>query len=191
MRSSTSAGRVAAAALLQPSVPGRVDVGALRHFFSAQSRRPPAAAGEAERRGIELRAPVLQINSQVGCTLFLAWQDSGFRRSAAHDLKAHFDKIIAGRKSGPSPLSRHCITAPNDFLAASENAMNSVRKTVTAGHLRPRSAGYVAETGSDRRRGKAFLRDRTCLPSVGRGRTYRRCLSPTSHAEFGPLCDDR
>ncbi len=52
--------------------------------------------------------------------------------SAAHDLKAHFEKIIAARKSGPSPLSRYCITALNDFLAASENTMNSVRKTVTA-----------------------------------------------------------
>jgi len=52
--------------------------------------------------------------------------------SAAPDLKAHFEKLIAVRKSGPSPLSRHCITALNDFLAASENTMNSVRKTVTA-----------------------------------------------------------
>ena len=52
--------------------------------------------------------------------------------SAAPDLKAHFEKLIAARKSGPSPLSRHCITALNDFLAASENTMNSVRKTVTA-----------------------------------------------------------
>ncbi|MEO6382191.1 MAG: type IV secretory system conjugative DNA transfer family protein, partial [Nitrobacter sp.] len=38
--------------------------------------------------------------------------------SASHDLKAHFEKIIAARKSGPSPLSRNCITALNDFLAA-------------------------------------------------------------------------
>src|SRR5260370_42163490 len=52
--------------------------------------------------------------------------------SATQDVKAHFEKIIAARKSGPSPLSRHCITALNDFLAASENTMNSVRKTVTA-----------------------------------------------------------
>ncbi|XFF02353.1 type IV secretion system protein VirD4 (plasmid) [Bradyrhizobium guangxiense] len=52
--------------------------------------------------------------------------------SAAPDLKTHFEKTIAARKSGPSPLSRHCITALNDFLAASENTMNSVRKTVTA-----------------------------------------------------------
>ncbi|UGX89466.1 type IV secretory system conjugative DNA transfer family protein (plasmid) [Bradyrhizobium barranii subsp. barranii] len=49
-----------------------------------------------------------------------------------HALKAHFDKIIANRKGGLSPLSRHCITALNDLLAASENTLNSVRKTVTA-----------------------------------------------------------
>jgi type IV secretion system protein VirD4 len=52
--------------------------------------------------------------------------------SATQDLKTHFDKIIVERKTGPSPLSRHCITALNDFLAASENTLNSVRKTVTA-----------------------------------------------------------
>lgn len=52
--------------------------------------------------------------------------------SATQDLKAHFDKIIGDRKAGPSPLSRNCITALNDFLAASENTLNSVRKTVTA-----------------------------------------------------------
>lgn len=52
--------------------------------------------------------------------------------SATQDLKAHFHKIIKDRKAGSSPLSRHCITALNDFLAASENTLNSVRKTVTA-----------------------------------------------------------
>jgi type IV secretion system protein VirD4 len=52
--------------------------------------------------------------------------------SATQDLKTHFDKVIADRKAGPSPLSRYCITALNDFLAASENTLNSVRKTVTA-----------------------------------------------------------
>jgi type IV secretion system protein VirD4 len=52
--------------------------------------------------------------------------------SATQDLKTHFDKIIVDRKGGLSPLSRHCITALNDFLAASENTLNSVRKTVTA-----------------------------------------------------------
>lgn len=52
--------------------------------------------------------------------------------SAASDLKSHFEKLIVARKSGPSPLSRHCVSALNDFLAASESTMNSVRKTVTA-----------------------------------------------------------
>ena len=52
--------------------------------------------------------------------------------SAVPDLKSHFEKIIAARRSSSSPLSRSCITALNDFLAASENTMNSVRKTVTA-----------------------------------------------------------
>jgi type IV secretion system protein VirD4 len=52
--------------------------------------------------------------------------------SAASDLKSHFEKIIAVRKSSDSPLSRPCTAALTDFLAASENTMNSVRKTVTA-----------------------------------------------------------
>lgn len=52
--------------------------------------------------------------------------------SVAPDLKAHFEKIIGARKSGSSRLSSHCLTALNDFLAASDNTMNSVRKTVTA-----------------------------------------------------------
>ncbi|NUR44792.1 MAG: type IV secretory system conjugative DNA transfer family protein [Sphingomonas sp.] len=52
--------------------------------------------------------------------------------SATQDLKSHFDRIIADREGGRSTLSRHCVTALNDFLAASENTLNSVRKTVTA-----------------------------------------------------------
>ncbi|HEV2160574.1 type IV secretory system conjugative DNA transfer family protein [Bradyrhizobium sp.] len=52
--------------------------------------------------------------------------------SAVPDLKSHFEKIIAARRSSSPPLSRSCITALNDFLSASENTMNSVRKTVTA-----------------------------------------------------------
>ncbi|MGY3613926.1 type IV secretory system conjugative DNA transfer family protein [Bradyrhizobium sp. USDA 10063] len=52
--------------------------------------------------------------------------------AATQDLKAHFNTVIGDRKGRPSPLSRHCITALNDFLAASENTLNSVRKTVTA-----------------------------------------------------------
>src|SRR5258708_26594538 len=52
--------------------------------------------------------------------------------SAPPDLKAHFEKLVAARTSEPAPLSRHCITALHDFLAASENTMNSLRKPVTA-----------------------------------------------------------
>lgn len=74
--------------------------------------------------------------------------------SSTHDLKKHFDKIVAARKSGPSPLSRHCVIALNDFLAASENTMNSVRKTVTARlglWLNPRIDAATAENDFDLR----------------------------------------
>jgi type IV secretion system protein VirD4 len=74
--------------------------------------------------------------------------------SSTHDLKKHFDKIIEARKSGPSPLSRHCVTALNDFLAASENTLNSVRKTVTARlglWLNPRIDAATAENDFDLR----------------------------------------
>ncbi|MEK8095419.1 type IV secretory system conjugative DNA transfer family protein, partial [Methylocystis sp. IM3] len=74
--------------------------------------------------------------------------------SSSQDLKAHFDKIITARKSGPSPLSRHCVTALNDFLAASENTLNSVRKTVTARlglWLNPRIDAATAENDFDLR----------------------------------------
>src|SRR5580658_4380172 len=56
--------RRAAAPLLEPSVPGRADVGALRHFFAAQAGRAAAPRGKAERRRIELGAAVLQIESE-------------------------------------------------------------------------------------------------------------------------------
>ncbi|MGY4436905.1 hypothetical protein ACVWWO_009382 [Bradyrhizobium sp. F1.13.1] len=56
--------RRTAAALLEPSVPGRADIGALRHLLAAQPRRTPAAPREAERGGIEPGAAVLQIGSQ-------------------------------------------------------------------------------------------------------------------------------
>jgi hypothetical protein len=53
-----------AAPLLQPSIPSGADVGALRHLLAAQSRGSPPAAGEAERSGVELGAPVLEIGTQ-------------------------------------------------------------------------------------------------------------------------------
>ncbi len=74
--------------------------------------------------------------------------------SSSDDIKNHFQKIIAARKSGPGPLSRHCITALNDFLAASENTLNSVRKTVTARlglWLNPRIDAATAENDFDLR----------------------------------------
>ena len=52
--------------------------------------------------------------------------------SSASDLKKHFGTIVETRKAGSPPLSPTCITALNDFLSASENTMNSVRKTTTA-----------------------------------------------------------
>ena len=56
----------AAAALLEPSVPGRADVGALRHFLAAQARRAAALRRKAERGRIELRPAVLQIGRRAG-----------------------------------------------------------------------------------------------------------------------------
>src|SRR3989454_3239131 len=54
----------AAAPLLEPGVPRRADVGAVRHFFAPESRRAPPFQGEAERRRIELPAAVLQVSAQ-------------------------------------------------------------------------------------------------------------------------------
>ncbi|KPH73544.1 type IV secretory system conjugative DNA transfer family protein, partial [Bosea vaviloviae] len=52
--------------------------------------------------------------------------------SASSDLKAHFLAAMKERAKSTAPLSSHCIGALNDFLSASENTMNSVRKTTTA-----------------------------------------------------------
>ncbi|TLG72606.1 type IV secretory system conjugative DNA transfer family protein [Methylocystis sp. B8] len=52
--------------------------------------------------------------------------------TAAADVKAHFERVLSGRKDGPDQLSASCVAALNDFLAASENTLQSVRKTVTA-----------------------------------------------------------
>jgi type IV secretion system protein VirD4 len=52
--------------------------------------------------------------------------------TAAADVKAHFESVLSARKSGPNQLSASCVAALNDFLAASENTLQSVRKTVTA-----------------------------------------------------------
>lgn len=52
--------------------------------------------------------------------------------SVSADLKAHYAKVIAERREGQQRLSPRCIQALNDFLAASDNTFQSVRKTVTA-----------------------------------------------------------
>jgi type IV secretion system protein VirD4 len=52
--------------------------------------------------------------------------------TAASDVKAHFEDVMSARQSGPDQLSPPCVAALNDFLAASENTLQSVRKTVTA-----------------------------------------------------------
>ena len=51
--------------------------------------------------------------------------------AASSDISKHFKAIMQTRAEG-RPLSRQCQTAMNDFLAASENTLQSVRKTVTA-----------------------------------------------------------
>ena len=54
----------AAASLFEPCVPGRADVGALRHFLAAQAGRAATLRRKAERGRIELRAAVLQIGPE-------------------------------------------------------------------------------------------------------------------------------
>ena len=52
--------------------------------------------------------------------------------TAASDVKAHFESVMKARAASPERLSAPCVAALNDFLAASENTLQSVRKTVTA-----------------------------------------------------------
>lgn len=52
--------------------------------------------------------------------------------TAAADVKAHFESVMKARAASPERLSAPCVAALNDFLAASENTLQSVRKTVTA-----------------------------------------------------------
>ena len=51
--------------------------------------------------------------------------------AASSDIAKHFKDILRARTENRA-LSRQCQTAMNDFLAASENTLQSVRKTVTA-----------------------------------------------------------
>ncbi|WP_363351678.1 type IV secretory system conjugative DNA transfer family protein [Methylocystis echinoides] len=52
--------------------------------------------------------------------------------TATSDVKAHFEEVLSARQSGPDALSASCVAALNDFISASENTLQSVRKTVTA-----------------------------------------------------------
>ena len=54
----------AAAPLLKPRVPGRADVGALRHFLAAQAGCAAALRRKAECGRIELRAAILQVGPE-------------------------------------------------------------------------------------------------------------------------------
>jgi hypothetical protein len=56
--------RRAATPLLEPRVPGRADVGALRHFLAAQAGRAATLRRQAEGGRIELPAAVLQIEPE-------------------------------------------------------------------------------------------------------------------------------
>ena len=56
--------RRAAAPLFEPRVPGRADVGALRHLFPAQAGRAASLCGKAESGRIELCPPVFQIGAE-------------------------------------------------------------------------------------------------------------------------------
>lgn len=108
--------------------------------------------------------------------------------SSTHNLKKHFEKIIEARKSGSSPLSRHCVTALNDFLAASENTMNSVRKTVTARlglWLNPRIDAATAENDFDLR----LLRQRPMSIYLGVTPDNLDRLSPLLNLFFQQVVD--
>jgi type IV secretion system protein VirD4 len=51
--------------------------------------------------------------------------------AAAPDIKRHFQTVLEQRQQH-RPLSRQCQTAMNDFLAASENTLQSIRKSATS-----------------------------------------------------------
>jgi type IV secretion system protein VirD4 len=108
--------------------------------------------------------------------------------SSTHKLKEHFERIIEARKSGPSPLSRHCVTALHDFLAASENTMNSVRKTVTARlglWLNPRIDAATADSDFDLR----LLRQRPMSIYLGVSPDNLDRLSPLLNLFFQQVVD--
>ena len=53
-----------AAPLFEPCVPGRADIGPLRHFLAAQAEGAAALRGKAESARVELGAPVPQIAAE-------------------------------------------------------------------------------------------------------------------------------
>ena len=85
-------------------------------------------------------------------------------------------------------MSRHCVTALNDFLAASENTLNSVRKTVTARlglWLNPRIDAATAENDFDLR----FLRQRPMSIYLGVTPDNLDRLSPLLNLFFQQTID--
>ena len=55
-----------------------------------------------------------------------------YRQLTTGNPKAKFPALIDARAKGPSPLSRGCINALNDFCASSDNTFAGVRQTITS-----------------------------------------------------------
>src|SRR5581483_172662 len=95
----------AAAALLQPGVPGGADVGPPSHLLAAQAGRAAAFGREAEGAGVEPGAAVLQIGPE-----------QGLRRAAlAHPLS--FYTMIRSRLYQDTSVAEDCRLSffPGDF----------------------------------------------------------------------------
>ncbi|HEV2603764.1 MAG TPA: type IV secretory system conjugative DNA transfer family protein [Microvirga sp.] len=108
--------------------------------------------------------------------------------SAAADLKVHFTEVIAKRREGPTRLSPRCVQALNDFLAASDNTFNSVRKTVTARlelWFNPRVDKATAESSFDLRQ----LRTRPISIYLGVSPDNLERLSPLLNLFFQQVVD--
>lgn len=80
------------------------------------------------------RSAFIAIGGYIGETPQLPFTIGEILRqlTAAADVKTHFEGVLSARTRGPDRLSSSCVAALNDFLAASENTLQSVRKTVTA-----------------------------------------------------------
>jgi type IV secretion system protein VirD4 len=55
-----------------------------------------------------------------------------YRQLTTGNPKAKFQVLIDARAKGPSPLSRGCVNALNDFCSSSDNTFAGVRQTITA-----------------------------------------------------------